>query len=611
MHDIDGYETLAVLGTGQFGNVVLVRRKSDRKLFAAKIPHGEDNAARQAARQEAQLLMTLQHVNIIQFVELVDKDSQLALVMEYASGGDLEAFLRWQQESVGRLSESAIMRIFIQIVLALQYLHEHRVMHRDLKPKNILLDGDGIVKLTDFGVSKLLTSSLDFAQTMTGTPHYMAPELLEGGAYDYKSDVWSLGCVLYELAVFTPPFNGTALGAVVGKILHGEPLPISEQYSSQLRALVSNLLEKDSSRRPSLSDILKSDVVQRHMLQLVSVATSHQPMLLDQFAARINLHEVIKPLESVSPFPNYPSIHTVDHNGDGNHDQVQHMPVAKPPRLIQPETDFARQLFFENQLASTSRGFEDAEHSRSFQSDERVKRMCASTNAWFTEISCPLLVLSVMTKAKHKKIIAIGKNYEAHAREMGATSAPKDPVLFLKPTTSYVRNGGSVLLPPGIGEVHHEVELGVVIGKGGKDIAESASMDHVAGYALAIDMTARDLQAKAKKAGFPWTHAKGLDTFTPISDFIPKSVVPSPHDLNLWLKVDDELRQNGNTGDMVHNIPFLISYVSRIMTLEEGDLLITGTPEGVGPAPVGSVLTAGITGLIDVRFPVETRVYKA
>ncbi|KAG3180896.1 hypothetical protein PC128_g15385 [Phytophthora cactorum] len=193
-----------------------------------------------------------------------------------------------------------------------------------------------------------------------------------------------------------------------------------------------------------------------------------------------------------------------------------------------------------------------------------------------------------MTKAKQfvefgKKIIAIGKNYEAHAREMGAASAPKDPVLFLKPTTSYVRNGGSVLLPPGIGEVHHEVELGVVIGKGGKDIAESASMDHVAGYALAVDMTARDLQAKAKKAGLPWTHAK----------------------------VDNDLRQNGNTGAMVHSIPFLISYVSRIMTLEEGDLLITGTPEGVGPVPTGSVLTAGITGLIDVRFPVETRVYKA
>ncbi|RMX66901.1 hypothetical protein DD238_000947 [Peronospora effusa] len=209
-----------------------------------------------------------------------------------------------------------------------------------------------------------------------------------------------------------------------------------------------------------------------------------------------------------------------------------------------------------------------------------------------------------------KKIIAIGKNYEAHAREMGAASAPKDPVLFLKPTTSYVRNGGSVLLPPGIGQVHHEVELGVVIGKTGKDIDENVSMDYVAGYALAIDMTARELQTKAKKAGLPWTHAKGLDTFTPISDFIPKSAVPSPHNLNIWLKVDDELRQNGNTSDMVHSIPFLIAHVSRIMTLEEGDLLITGTPAGVGPVPPNSVLTAGITGLIDLRFPVKTRVYK-
>ncbi|CEG50279.1 nek protein kinase [Plasmopara halstedii] len=221
-----------------------------------------------------------------------------------------------------------------------------------------------------------------------------------------------------------------------------------------------------------------------------------------------------------------------------------------------------------------------------------------------------------MIKAKQfvefgKKIVAIGKNYEAHVREMGAASAPKDPVLFLKPTTSYVCNGSSVLLPPGIGEVHHEVELGVIIGKGGKDITENSSMDHVAGYALAVDMTARDLQAKAKKAGLPWTHAKGFDTFTPISNFIPKSAVPSPQDLNIWLMVDDELRQKGNTGDMIHSIPFLISYVSRIMMLEEGDLLITGTPEGVGPVSAGSVITAGITGLVDVRFRVESRVYKA
>ncbi|OWZ13565.1 NEK protein kinase [Phytophthora megakarya] len=169
--------------------------------------------------------------------------------MEYASGGDLGAFLQKQQENTGNLSESAIMRIFIQIVLALQYLHEHRILHRDLKPKNILLDGDDIVKLTDFGVSKMLQSTFDCAKTVTGTPHYMAPELLEGSAYDYKSDVWSLGCVLYELATFSPPFDGCALGAVVGKILHSDPPPISQQYSPHFRALVCSLLEKDPSVR--------------------------------------------------------------------------------------------------------------------------------------------------------------------------------------------------------------------------------------------------------------------------------------------------------------------------------------------------------------------------
>lgn len=135
-------------------------------------------------------------------------------------------------------------------------------------------------------------------------------------------------------------------------------------------------------------------------------------------------------------------------------------------------------------------------------------------------------------------------------------------------------------------------------------------MDHVAGYVLAIDMTARQLQDKAKKNGFPWTHAKGFDTFTPVSDFIPKQNVPNPHDLTLWLKVDDDLRQRGHTSDMVHKIPFLIAYISRIMTLEEGDLIITGTPDGVGPVPPNTTMSAGIDGLVNISFPVKRRVYK-
>ncbi|ETV84474.1 hypothetical protein H257_03671 [Aphanomyces astaci] len=208
-----------------------------------------------------------------------------------------------------------------------------------------------------------------------------------------------------------------------------------------------------------------------------------------------------------------------------------------------------------------------------------------------------------------KKVVAIGKNYEAHAREMGALHAPKEPVLFLKPTSSYVGQGGSILLPPGIGSVHHEVELGIVIGKPGYDIDESRWREHVAGYVLTIDMTARELQATAKKGGLPWTRAKCYDTFLPISDVIPAAQVADPQDLNLWLNVDGVPRQRCNTRDMVHKIPFLIAHISRIMTLEEGDVIITGTPEGVGPVEPGNIVTAGIDGLVEVTFPVVARVY--
>lgn len=210
-------------------------------------------------------------------------------------------------------------------------------------------------------------------------------------------------------------------------------------------------------------------------------------------------------------------------------------------------------------------------------------------------------VLSIGTK-----IVAVGRNYAAHAKELG-NAVPKEPVLFLKPTSSYLQNGGTIEVPHPWESLDHEVELAVVIGKKGRDVAEGSAMDHVGGYALALDMTAREIQASAKSAGLPWTVAKGQDTFTPISDMLPKSMVPDPDNLELWLKVDDEVRQKGSTGDMIFNIPYLISHISSIMTLMEGDVILTGTPKGVGPVRVGQKITAGITGLIDVYFDVQKR----
>ena len=146
----------------------------------------------------------------------------------------------------------------------------------------------------------------------------------------------------------------------------------------------------------------------------------------------------------------------------------------------------------------------------------------------------------------------------------------------------------------------------MVVNGSGRDIPESSAMEYVGGYALALDMTSRDLQSAAKKSGHPWSVAKGYDTFCPVSPFIEKEKV-NLSTARLWLKVDGETKQNGGTVDMIFSVPYLISYISSIMTLETGDLILTGTPEGVGPVVPGQVITAGIEGAVEVKFPVKRR----
>ena len=142
--------------------------------------------------------------------------------------------------------------------------------------------------------------------------------------------------------------------------------------------------------------------------------------------------------------------------------------------------------------------------------------------------------------------------------------------------------------------MHHEVELGVVIGKGGTDISEFNAMEHIGGYLLALDMTAQDLLDFAKTNGHPWALAKSWKSSCPINDFIPKDKIPNPAELNLWLKVNGKLKQDGNTMDMIFKVPFLISFISRYFTLEEGDVILTGTPSGVGPVTNGDTIQAGL-----------------
>jgi acylpyruvate hydrolase len=203
------------------------------------------------------------------------------------------------------------------------------------------------------------------------------------------------------------------------------------------------------------------------------------------------------------------------------------------------------------------------------------------------------------------KIVAIGKNYGAHKVEMGGTAERSaEPVLFFKPSSSVVHEPHPIVRPVRCKELHHEVELGLVVGKRAKHVSGERWREYIAGYVVALDMTGRDDQAKAKAGGLPWSLAKGMDTFCATSGLILPEELPDPENCTIWCAVDGVQRQKGSTSDMLFNIPELFSFITSVITLEEGDIILTGTPSGVGPVEPGQTITGGIEGVLDFAFPV-------
>ena len=194
------------------------------------------------------------------------------------------------------------------------------------------------------------------------------------------------------------------------------------------------------------------------------------------------------------------------------------------------------------------------------------------------------------------QVVAIGRNYADHVKELN-NQRPKQPFFFLKPSTSILLPGeGPVLRPAGV-NMHFEIELGIVMGKTVRDLDpndEKAALDAIDTYLLTIDMTARNTQEEAKKKGLPWSIAKGFDTFLPISGPISKSIITDPHNVEIYLKVNGEYKQQDNTELMLFRIPRQIADISRVMTLEKGDIILTGTPKGVGPVKTGDVMSCGL-----------------
>lgn len=202
------------------------------------------------------------------------------------------------------------------------------------------------------------------------------------------------------------------------------------------------------------------------------------------------------------------------------------------------------------------------------------------------------------------KIICLARTYQKHAQEMN-TSVTEDPLLFLKPESSVIFNNESIIIPKMSSCLHHEVELGVVIGKEGKHITQNSAMNHVLGYVIALDITARDIQSVAKKNGWPWSIAKGFDTFAPISDVVLKEEMSNPLDLDLELKVNGVIKQHSNTKFMIFSIKRIIEFISEVMTLKRGDLILTGTPEGVGEIVEGDVIEANLGTICSLKVDVK------
>lgn len=201
------------------------------------------------------------------------------------------------------------------------------------------------------------------------------------------------------------------------------------------------------------------------------------------------------------------------------------------------------------------------------------------------------------------KIVCLARNYAEHARELG-NETPAAPVLFMKPASSVIGDGDTVRIPAFSQECHYEVELAVLIGAQARTVTVDNALDYVAGYGVAIDMTLRDVQNGLKAKGLPWEIAKGFDTACPLSDFVPVGAVADPHALDLTLAVNGEIRQNGTSADMIHRIPQIVAHISAIFTLEAGDVILTGTPAGVGPVRAGEVMTAEIATVGCLTIPV-------
>lgn len=269
MSSMDKYTKVNKIGEGSFGKAILVTSNENGRQYVIKeiSISRMSNKEREESRREVAVLANMKHPNIVQYKESFEESGCLYIVMDYCEGGDL--FKRINTQKGILFPEEKILDWFVQICLALKHVHDRKILHRDIKSQNIFLTKDGTVQLGDFGIARVLNSTVELARTCIGTPYYLSPEICENKPYNNKSDIWALGCVLYEMCTLKHAFEAGNMKNLVLKIIRGSYPPVSVHYSYDLRNLMSQLFKRNPRDRPSVSSLLQKPFLAKRIDKLL------------------------------------------------------------------------------------------------------------------------------------------------------------------------------------------------------------------------------------------------------------------------------------------------------------------------------------------------------
>ncbi|XP_073748592.1 serine/threonine-protein kinase Nek1 isoform X8 [Callorhinus ursinus] len=281
---MEKYVRLQKIGEGSFGKAILVKSTEDGRQYVIKEINISrmSSKEREESRREVAVLANMKHPNIVQYRESFEENGSLYIVMDYCEGGDL--FKRINAQKGILFQEDQILDWFVQICLALKHVHDRKILHRDIKSQNIFLTKDGTIQLGDFGIARVLNSTVELARTCIGTPYYLSPEICENKPYNNKSDIWALGCVLYEMCTLKHAFEAGNMKNLVLKIISGSFPPVSLHYSYDLRNLLSQLFKRNPRDRPSVNSILEKGFIAKRIEKFLSPQLIAEEFCLKTFS---------------------------------------------------------------------------------------------------------------------------------------------------------------------------------------------------------------------------------------------------------------------------------------------------------------------------------------